>query len=109
MSDEYKFGVEDLADKLGIEGASVRIKLRNAKIKKADNGRYGWKTKSELDEVAAKLKETKAAPAKSTKKDDKKAPAKGGDKKSSEKPADKKAPTSKKPANDKAAAKKKAA
>lgn len=66
---EMKFGIEDLADKLNIEPASVRIKLRNAGIKKAATGRYGWETKDDLAAVAEKLKATKAAPAK---KDDKK-------------------------------------
>ena len=60
--DEYKFGVEDLADALDIEPASARIKLRNANIKKAANGRYGWKTKADLQEVVDKLKSK--APAK---------------------------------------------
>lgn len=88
--DEFKFGVEDVADKLGIEPASARIKLRNAKVKKLNGNKYGWKTKADLDEVVSKLKDTPAAPAKkdggdkakaSTKKaDDKKAPAKSTDK-----------------------------
>jgi len=63
-ADEYRFGVEDLADELGIEPASARIKLRNANIKKAPTGRYGWKTKAEVAELAEKLgsKKEKAAP-----------------------------------------------
>lgn len=62
--EDYKFGVEDLADKLGIEPASARIKLRNAGIKKTPAGRYGWKTKEELAKVADELGKVKAAPAK---------------------------------------------
>lgn len=53
--DAYKFGVEDLADLLDIEPASVRIKLRNAGVKKASTGRYGWKTKADLQEVADEI------------------------------------------------------
>jgi len=60
-SSEYKFGVEDLADKLGIEPASARIKLRQSNVKKAPSGRYGWKTKDELASVAEKLKAAKPA------------------------------------------------
>jgi len=52
---EFKYGVSDLAEKLGIEAASVRVKLRNAGIDKAGKS-YGWNTKGDLDEVAAKLK-----------------------------------------------------
>lgn len=68
---EMKFGIEDLADKLGIEAASARIKLRNAGVDKVE-GRYGWNTKDELDKVAKSLSEKKA-PAKT----EAKAPAKG--------------------------------
>ena len=76
----FKFGVEDLADKLGIEPASVRIKLRNAGVKKLNGNAYGWKTKDELAALAEKLGKTKAAPAK------KNAPAAKG-KKPAAKPA----------------------
>lgn len=62
--DDFKFGVDDLADALDIEPASARIKLRNANIKKAPTGRYGWKTKADLQEVVDKLKK---APAKEKK------------------------------------------
>lgn len=77
----FKYGVEDLANKLGIEAASARIKLRKAGIKKASTGRYGWNTKEELGELVDKLKaapaEKKAPAKKETKKaEDKKAPAK---------------------------------
>lgn len=83
--EDYKFGVEDLADKLGIEPASARIKLRNANVKKAPHGRYGWKTKEELAKVADELGKVKAAPAKkSTEKSDAKG-AKGKDAGKSEK------------------------
>lgn len=52
---EFKYGVQDLADKLGIEPASVRVKLRNAGIEKAGKS-YGWNTKADLEEVADELK-----------------------------------------------------
>ena len=66
---KYKYGVEQLADKLGIEPASVRVKLRAAGIEKAVGGVYGWDDKGDFDEVVEELKgekkETKkAAPAK---------------------------------------------
>lgn len=52
---EFKYGVSDLADKLGIEAASVRVKLRNRGVEKAGKS-YGWNTKAELDEVVDQLK-----------------------------------------------------
>lgn len=70
---EFKFGVGDVAEKLGIEPASVRVQLRNRKIEKAGKS-YGWNTKAELDEVVSQLK---AKPAKADK-DEK--PAKKGKK-----------------------------
>ncbi len=53
-----KYGINDLADLLDIEPASVRVKLRAKGIKKV-GGRYGWETKAELQEVAAELKSAK--------------------------------------------------
>lgn len=91
--DDFKFGIEDMADFLGIEPASVRIKLRNAKIaKKAAGGtRYGWKTKGDMESDGKTLKETKAAApkkeAKAPKKAEKPAKAKKADKKASKKAA----------------------
>lgn len=70
---EFKYGVADLAEKLGIEPASVRVQLRNKKIEKAGKS-YGWNSKAELDEVVAALKADK--PAKADKKAKK---AKGDD------------------------------
>jgi hypothetical protein len=52
---EFKFGVSDLAEALGIEPASVRVQLRNHKVEKAGKS-YGWNTQKELDEVAKTLK-----------------------------------------------------
>jgi hypothetical protein len=83
-SDEFKFGVEDLADKLGIEPASARIKLRNAGVKKLNGNSYGWKTKADLDAIVEKLKAEKPA----AKKAEKAAP-KADAKKAAAKPAKK--------------------
>lgn len=64
--EEFKFGINHLAEALKIKPASARVQLRDGKIKKAGKS-YGWNTKAELDEVVKKLKETsgkKEAPAK---------------------------------------------
>jgi hypothetical protein len=69
---EFKYGVQDLADKLGIEPASVRVKLRNAGVAKAGKS-YGWNTKADLDEVIEELKgdgDEKPAKKAKAKKDD---------------------------------------
>ena len=72
---EFKFGVEDLADRMDLKPASVRVKLRNASIEKAGKS-YGWNSEKELKDVMAEIKsEDSEKPAKS-KKDDAK-PAKG--------------------------------
>jgi hypothetical protein len=71
---EFKFGVSDLAEKLGIKEASVRVQLRNRGIEK--NGKsYGWNTKAELEEVAKQLKVEKAEKADAGDKKGKKAKA----------------------------------
>ena len=49
-----RFGINDLAELMGIEPASVRVKLRSKKVKKT-GGRYGWNTKTELEEVSKQL------------------------------------------------------
>lgn len=51
------FGIKELAKTLGIEEASVRVRLRNEKIKK-DGKSYSW-NKGEFDKVAAQLKNKK--------------------------------------------------
>lgn len=73
---EFKYGVGDLAEKLELEQASVRVKLRNANVAKAGKA-YGWNTKKELDEVVEQLKA--AAPAKADKADKPKKPKKGAE------------------------------
>lgn len=52
---EFKYGVEDLAEELGIKPASVRVQLRNKGIEKAGK-QYGWNSKSELKEVVEQIK-----------------------------------------------------
>jgi hypothetical protein len=72
---EFKFGVEDIADKLGIKPASVRVQLRNKGIEKAGKS-YGWDSKSELNEVIDQIRsngdgDAEEKPAKKSKKDKK--------------------------------------
>ena len=52
---EFKYGVQDLADELGIKPASVRVQLRNNGIEKAGKS-YGWNTKKELKEVIDQIR-----------------------------------------------------
>lgn len=52
---EFKYGVSDLAEVLGIKPASVRVGLRKAGIEKAGRS-YGWNTKADLNAVADQLK-----------------------------------------------------
>lgn len=80
---EFKFGVEDIAEELGIKPASVRVQLRNKGIEKAGKS-YGWNSKSELKEVIEQIRsgssddddDADEKPAKKSKKD--KAKAKKG-------------------------------
>lgn len=74
---EFKYGVADLAEKLGIEPASVRVQLRSKGIEKAGKS-YGWNTKGELEEVVTQLRAEK--PAKKAKAADEKPAAKAKDK-----------------------------
>jgi hypothetical protein len=86
---EFKYGVSDLAEKLDIKEASVRVQLRNKGVAKAGKS-YGWNSKSDLDDVVSQLKTKDESP-----KADKK--AKGDDKAAkSDKKKDKKAKKSKK-------------
>lgn len=52
---EFKYGVSDVAEALGIKEASVRVQLRNKGVEKAGKS-YGWNTQAELKEVVAQLK-----------------------------------------------------
>lgn len=56
---EFKYGVSDIAEKLGIKEASVRVQLRNKGIEKAGKS-YGWDSKSDLNEVIDQLKTSTA-------------------------------------------------
>lgn len=57
------FGVPELAAALGINGASVRVKLRNKVVPK--NGKvYGWDNEADFKAVLAILQTKDAAPAK---------------------------------------------
>lgn len=47
-------GVADLAKLTKLEAATVRVKLRDAKVKKTGKS-YGWKTQAELKKVAAQI------------------------------------------------------
>lgn len=71
---EFKYGVEELAEELGIKPASVRVQLRNKGIEKAGKS-YGWNSKSELKDVIEQIKADKEdedeKPAKKSKKADK--------------------------------------
>ena len=102
----FKYGVSDIADKLGIDASAVRVKLRNAGVEKAGKS-YGWNTKSELNEVIDEI----STPAKKAKADEKpKGKAKADEKpapKGKKKPADEdddekpvKKPKAKKPKDD---------
>lgn len=71
-----KFGIKELAKALGIEPASVRVRLRNEKIKKTGKS-YEW-DKGPFDKIVSQLKT-------------KKAPGKKPTKKAAKKPATKKA------------------
>ena len=51
---EFKYGVADLAKKLGIEPASVRVQLRNKDIEKAGKS-YGWNDESKFNAVVKAL------------------------------------------------------
>lgn len=85
---EFKYGVADIADKLGIDASAVRVKLRNAGVDKAGKS-YGWNTKSELNEVIEEIS-AKAEPKKAKTKEE--APKGKAKAKEAEKPAKKKKP-----------------
>lgn len=52
---EHKYGVNELAELLGISPQYVRVKLRNAEVEKAGKS-YGWDSEKELKAVATQLK-----------------------------------------------------
>lgn len=73
---EFKFGVEDIAEKLDIKPASVRVQLRNKGIEKAGKS-YGWNSKADLDEVIDQLKKADKSDEKEEKSSKKDKAAKG--------------------------------
>lgn len=54
-AEKAAYGVDYIAKQLKKETGSVRIALRNAKVKKSGRS-YGWNTKAEADAVISKLK-----------------------------------------------------
>ena len=68
-NDTPKYGIAELAEAMGVEPASARVKLRAAGIEK-NGGRYGWDTKAELQEVVSKLGKGAAKKAKKAKDED---------------------------------------
>jgi len=87
-AESFKYGVDDLADALGIKPASARVALRKHDIEKAGKS-YGWNSKAELETVIATIEGDKKTEKKSEKKETKKPAAKA------EKKADAKAPAKK--------------
>lgn len=51
-----KYGVADLADKLGVNEATARVKLRNGGVEKVGKS-YGWNSDKELNSVVNQLKD----------------------------------------------------
>lgn len=57
-AETYKYGIDALAKELGIEPASVRVRLRNAKITRTGKA-YGWNSRTDFEDVVKKLKPAK--------------------------------------------------
>ena len=57
---EFKYGVNELAELLGIQPASVRVRLRNRGINRS-GAAYGWNTKAALQEVVDVLAKAEKA------------------------------------------------
>lgn len=64
-AEKPKYGVPELAEALGIEGASVRVKLRKSSFEKEGRA-WGWNTKKDFDEVVKELKASEKAEAKAS-------------------------------------------
>lgn len=86
----FKYGVNELADELGVEPASARVTLRKLGVEK-EGSVYGWKTDRDFD---AAVKQCKAGSGR------KKAAEDEPVKKSAKKGADKKTGAKKQPAKD---------
>lgn len=57
VHEKPEFGVAELAEALGIEPTSARVKLRNAGIEKSGRS-YSWPNQKALDAVVKQLKAT---------------------------------------------------
>ena len=66
--EKLPYGVPELAEELGIEPASVRVKLRSAGIDKTGRS-YGWKNQKDFQAVVKQLKSSDK-PAKADKDDE---------------------------------------
>lgn len=58
-----KYGVENLAKDLGILPASVRVQLRNKKVKKNSDGVYGWNSQADYKKVVSLFDAAEKKPA----------------------------------------------
>ena len=47
----YKFNIDSIAEKRGVNTFSARTALRNAKVAKTSDGVYGWNTEKEFLEA----------------------------------------------------------
>lgn len=83
----YKYDINTLGKDLGLQPATVRVLLRQAKVSKAGKS-YGWNKEADYKAVLKQLKTDKPAAEKKAE-----APAKG---KAKEEPAKKSAPAKKK-------------
>ena len=63
-----KYGIAELAAKMGIQPASARVALRKAGVEKND-GVYAWKSQADMRAVIKKLGGGDKAPAKKAAKD----------------------------------------
>lgn len=77
-----KYGVNELAESIGIAPASVRVALRTLEVEKSFGNQYGWNTKKDFDEVVKALKERNSKSAVADKEPPKKTSAKKAPRKS---------------------------
>lgn len=57
-AEDTGYGVAYLAEQLGIEPFSVRVKLRDHEIPKNGN-RYSWASRKEADKIVAQIRSTR--------------------------------------------------
>ena len=77
-NEKPKYGVNELAEAVGTQPASVRVALRALEVGKNFGNQYGWNTKKDFDEVVKALKERNAKSAVADKGEEKKPAAKRG-------------------------------